>query len=119
MTGTVVRSVTTRIGTWRAICDGGDAEEHRRWEKMLRTPSEPAGTSVRVCARSADELSALGASSWMPVASGTSPDLAAAGPPSGLEWTAWQGYHGRGNRDSCSGTRLHIGGACDERKCSV
>lgn len=69
MTGLVARTVTTRIGTWTTVRDGGLAAPH--WRSVAWNASAPVGTSVTVRVRSsADRVSW---SPWAEVSSGAPP----------------------------------------------
>ena len=56
MTGILVRSVTTKTGTWTVTFDSG--AEETAWGKVSWNSDEPAGTSLTVRVRSSNETAA-------------------------------------------------------------
>jgi streptogramin lyase len=69
MTGMVVRSFTTRRGTWLVVHNSGEAGT--AWGAVTWTSLEPTGTAVTVRARAADAVSDLGNTAWQAVGNGT------------------------------------------------
>lgn len=53
MTGAIVRSITTKTGTWEVVCDGGAADT--LWDRISWTSSEPSGTSITICAMTSND----------------------------------------------------------------
>jgi parallel beta-helix repeat protein len=67
MTGSIVRTVTTRTGTWTVIHDGG--ADDAPWGRLVWAASEPPGTSLAVRVRSSRDLA--GWSEWETAVNGT------------------------------------------------
>ena len=66
MTGIVVRTVTTKTGTWTVDYDSGTAGTS--WGKVSWNSNEPAGTSVTVRVRSSNDTTSW--SVWETVTNG-------------------------------------------------
>lgn len=66
MTGVVVRTITTRIGTWSVVHDGGAA--NRPWGTITWSADVPALTSFQVKVRSSNDLATW--SDWEIASSG-------------------------------------------------
>lgn len=54
MTGVIVRTITTRIGTWSALYDGGSA--NRPWGKVTWSATVPSGASFQIKVRSSNDM---------------------------------------------------------------
>ncbi|VUT24985.1 MAG: Virginiamycin B lyase [Candidatus Methanolliviera sp. GoM_oil] len=68
MTGIVVRTITTKIGTWTVIFDSERADTP--WGTVSWNSDEPAGTSITVKVRSSNDMSTW--SSWETATNGDS-----------------------------------------------